>query len=203
MKTSFKSILLKLSLALILITSAFATGKYVINNWFSSPGVDQTCYDGRRNLRIDDASERELYKACREKLANLYISKDYAESKDLGKTFLTLLSAILVASITFSEKIVDVTKSGLTPLSTMVVCWVLLLAAIVCCGTGIALMTTAAGMAAYQPELDFYRLAWRGMIMFLSAGVSFVFALLALIFAGVVSLIEKRSVSISDLQKSA
>jgi hypothetical protein len=36
-----------------------------------------------------------------------FLKYDYAETKDLAKDFLTLVSAILVFSLTFAEKIVN------------------------------------------------------------------------------------------------
>jgi len=44
--------------------------------------------------------------------ANRFLDRDYAEVKDLSTAFLTLLTAVFVASITFSEKIVDFNRSG-------------------------------------------------------------------------------------------
>ena len=36
-----------------------------------------------------------------------FLAYDYMEAKDMAKAFLTLVSAILVGTITFSEKIVN------------------------------------------------------------------------------------------------
>jgi len=184
---------ISISVAVILLLATAMTAKLVINNWFKIPKTINACKDSNGLHRSFIDEEFEDYQTCIKNSAKLYLEKDYAESKDLAKTFLTLLSAILVASITFSEKIVDISKAKLLPLSTMIVCWSLLMAAIIFCGSGLAFMTTAAGIAAYNPELDYWQLEARGVNLFLSAGVAFVFALIALIIAGISSLVEKRA----------
>jgi len=184
MKTAWK-----VSIALIILLGAGWTTTIVLAQWFTPPDNVIVCLDGGKVVVQEDTS----FRACLEKEARLFLEKDYAESKDLAKTFLTLISATLVASITFSEKIVDVGKAEVLSLSTMIVCWVLLLVALVACGGGLAIMTTVAGMAAYQPELDYRHLETRGINLFLCSGVAFVFALMALIVAGIASLVEKRA----------
>jgi hypothetical protein len=178
----------KITVAALLLVGAGWVTTIVLANWFAPPIEFTYCSGASGGVPATDPSFRE----CLEKQAKLYLEKDYAESKDLAKTFLTLISAMLVASITFSEKIVDVSKAELLPLSTMIVCWVLLIVALVACGVGLALMTTAAGMVAYQPQLNFREMELRGVNLFLGSGVAFIFALVALVVAGVASLFEKR-----------
>jgi hypothetical protein len=125
--------------------------------------------------------------------AQLFLDKDYAETKDLAKAFLTLLTAILVASITFSEKIVDLSRAGWWSRGAMISCWVLILIAIASSGTGLALMSVAAGWAAYRPDVDFRVFELRAVTLFISAGLSFGAGLVALFVAGVISLVDRRS----------
>jgi hypothetical protein len=185
----------KLGVAALIVASVGWTIKIVLSEWLPPLATVNYCFD--RDSQIPWNSP--LFHACVEKQADIFLGKDYAESKDLAKTFLTLISASLVASITFSEKIVDVGKATLVPLSTMIVCWVLLLAALVACGTGLALMTTAAGLAAYEPSLDYRQIENRAIRLFLGSGVAYAFALIALIVAGVTSLVEKRAAAHSTV----
>jgi hypothetical protein len=178
----------KIAVAISLLVGAAWATKIVLSSWFATPSQFTYCIGASGEVSASDPA----FHMCLERQAKLYLEKDYAESKDLAKTFLTLISAMLVASITFSEKIVDVSKAELLPLSTMIVCWLLLLVSLVACGAGLAFMTTAAGMAAYEPQLDFREIEIKGINLFLGSGVAFVFALVALIVAGVASLIEKR-----------
>jgi hypothetical protein len=189
----------KLLAAFLLILCAFFGGRYLVTHWFFSPPAIRTCFDESGYVHFDNGDAR--YLGCVKERAKLFLENDYAESKDLSKTFLTLISALLVASITFSEKIVDVHNAEITSLSLMIICWALLLVAIVACGTGLAYMTTAAGIAAYAPTLDYRVFSTRGVLLFLTSGVTFVFALLSLIGAGIVSLVEKRSTNVFPLSQ--
>ena len=178
----------KLVAALFLVSAIW--GAYVvIAHWFDVPPTRVSCFHGGYLLNQNHPN----FSACIKDLSDLFLTRDYAESKDLAKTFLTLISVTLVTSITFSEKIVDVAKAGALPFFTMIGCWSLLLLSLVACGTGLALITTAAGIAAYAPELDYRQLADRAVVLFLTSGVAFAFALLALIAAGIASLVEKRA----------
>ncbi|GJH21826.1 hypothetical protein CBA19CS22_34810 [Caballeronia novacaledonica] len=163
---------------LLLFLTAFAV-RMTLSHWFFFP--DQNPYCG-----FPQDSE------CIARQADLFMKVDYPESKDLGKSFLTLLSAVLVASITFSEKIVDVHNASTLAVSTMMVCWLLLFVSIVTCGVGLAFVVTAQSICVYSPDLDYRSVEMRGAFMFLAAGVTFVFSLVSLIVAGIASLVERR-----------
>ncbi len=79
-----------------------------------------------------------------------YIQFKYPEIKDLLKHFLTLISATLVFSVTFSEKVVDFHKSARTQKLTVFLAWILLAVALAACGAGIYLnyLTAEAAIAA-------------------------------------------------------
>jgi hypothetical protein len=66
-----------------------------------------------------------------------FLTYDYTEAKDLGKAFLTLMSAILVFSITFSEKIVDFQKGSQQAKRKLFWSWNLIVTAIILCGTSL------------------------------------------------------------------
>jgi hypothetical protein len=133
------------------------------------------------------------FQECTRSLAKLFIERDYLESKDLAKAFLTLISAILVGSITFSEKIVDIHNARTLSIGLMISCWFLLLSGLITCGTGLAFMALGAGMATYRPDLDYWHREDTAVLLFLAAGVAFVLALAALVVAGIVSLVQKRA----------
>jgi len=118
-----------------------------------------------------------------ERFAKLFVS-DYTESKDLAKSFLTILVAVFVASITFSEKIVDMSKAGTGPKTAMILCWVFLLIAIIACGTGVAYMVIAYGIAVYTPQIDYRFHEARAVQLFLGSGVAFGAGLAAMLLAG-------------------
>src|SRR5262245_31921416 len=64
--------------------------------------------------------DRAGYDACLEERAKRFFDRDYSETRDISKAFLTLLTAVFVASITFSEKIVNVSTSGWWPRALMI-----------------------------------------------------------------------------------
>lgn len=79
-----------------------------------------------------------------------YIQFKYPEIKDLLKHFLTLISATLVFSVTFSEKVIDFNKSARNQKLTVFLAWILFAVALAGCGAGIYLnyLTAEAAIAA-------------------------------------------------------
>jgi hypothetical protein len=142
--------------------------------------------DGDHPLQSDPAA----YYRCIDARAKVFLAGDYAESKDLGKAFLTLLTAVFVASITFSEKIVNVKEASWWPRGVMIAAWSLLLVAIAACGCGLCFITLAAGQATYRPDLNFYELEWRSVVMFITSGLTFGSALVFLLVAGILSMLD-------------
>jgi hypothetical protein len=132
------------------------------------------------------------FRPCIQEEAKLFIERDFAESKDAAKTFLTLLVGVFVASITFSEKIVNV--AGGTPWTkgAMVLCWVLILIAIASCGAALALMIIAAGVAAHQPDLNYYVYENDAAKLWLFSGLVFGTSLVSLFVAGVLALLDRQ-----------
>jgi hypothetical protein len=80
----------------------------------------------------------------------LFLKYHYAEGKDLLKTFLTLLSATLVLSIAFAEKIVEFKSATRWAKRSLVLCWVALIASIVACGLAICAIALAGGGALFD-----------------------------------------------------
>lgn len=84
------------------------------------------------------------FRDCYERFAKNY-ERIYNEGKDLAKSFLTLISAVFVASLTFSEKIINWHSLSKWPKRYMIACWLALLAALVLCGTGLVLFLLGLG----------------------------------------------------------
>jgi hypothetical protein len=136
--------------------------------------------------------DRSGYDACLEERAKKFFDRDYAETRDISKAFLTLLTAVFVASIAFSEKIVNVSTTGWWPRALMICCWVLLLVAIATCGAALALMMQAAGYASYFPESAFWVFEADAIQLYLCSGLAFGGALVSLLIAGIIALVDGR-----------
>jgi hypothetical protein len=154
-------------------------GRSFVREWYYLPDYDVSC-DGDR------------YEECMMS-ARIFIEKDYAEAKDLSMAFLTLLTAFLVGSITFSEKIVDVHRTNWAPKAAMITCWCLILVAIVACGSGLALMVLASSFASYLPGYDYRYFEHNAVTLFVTSGLSFGASLGALLCAGIISLTGHKS----------
>lgn len=122
-------------------------------------------------------------------IAKLFLQYDYAETRSLCKDFLTLVSAILVFSIAFSEKIVDFANASLHTRRWLLSSWQCFIAAIVACGVGLCFITLAGGAAVYGADAlgpwsagMFYWAEWAWLSMLLAGGL-FVAGLIALVMA--------------------
>lgn len=112
------------------------------------------------------------------KYASLFLKYNYPETKDLCKQFLTLVSAILVFSVTFAEKIGGGSDS--VARSLLLAAWCAMLFALICAGSGLTLITLAAGDAVYcKWRID--KRARPAYAFIVLAGATFVIALLLLI----------------------
>ena len=116
--------------------------------------------------------------------------------KDLSKAFLTLLTAVLVVSVTFSEKIVNFQYRRLGPKLALVVCWILLLVAIASVGSALALMTYALGFAVYFPDTEYSVLENRAVILFIVSGLSFGAAMTSLLVASLMAAVRLHRKSV-------
>src|SRR4051812_3975343 len=102
------------------ITCVWA-GRWFLITATQQPPVIQTCYD---RIGVYSQPGQEEFLPCIEEKAKTFLDRDYAEAKDASKAFLTLLVAVFVASLTFSDKIVDLQRSGWWSRGLMVTCWV-------------------------------------------------------------------------------
>src|SRR6059058_128106 len=90
------------ALTLAVLSICAGLGYSFTRNWFKTPAFMLECRDRRSTFRLDRKTELDGYYACVDRRAKLFLEHDYTETKDLAKAFLTLLTAVLVASITFS-----------------------------------------------------------------------------------------------------
>jgi hypothetical protein len=77
----------------------------------------------------------------------LFLEFKYPEIKDLLKHFLTLISATLVFSITFSEKVINYSSASNYQRVLVISSWVLLVIALFTCGASIYTLYLAADEA--------------------------------------------------------
>lgn len=120
-----------------------------------------------------------------------FTEKIYPQLLDLGKFFLTILIGIFVASITFSEKIVNIHSSSWWAKSLLILCWFLLLLSIVMDGVGLIFLTNW-----YANELIIHQQSNMEMFemvfyIFGAAGICFGLALSSMLCAGVISFISQ------------
>jgi hypothetical protein len=188
------SISTRIALLFLVVVLGASLSYWIMSPWFDPRPISSAC-------EVTNSADR--LRDCYEQRAKLFLEKDYAETKDLAKTFLTLLSALLVMSITFSEKIVDIHNSRRAPLACMVICWFLMLLAIIFVGAGLATMAVAAGEASYTPQVDYFALEWHAVKLFIGGCLAFGAALLLLIVAGLVSLLDKRANAAKGLDSRA
>lgn len=189
-----------LSIGLVVASAGIAAVAvlYFLAAWLQVPPDRATCFDSTQGVSVTESTPKELH-ACFVKQGETFVKTDYAESKDLSKAFLSLLTAVFVASITFSEKIVGIGNSGWWAKSLMILCWSLLLLAIVACGAALALMTIAAGWATHNSSLNFWLFEYRAMSLFLTAGIFFGGGLTAMLVTGVISLLHTRQAPAPDV----
>jgi len=138
--------------------------------------------------------------------ADQFLKYDYTETKDMCKQFLTLVSAILVTSLTFSDKITSLGDTSSTSKWLMLVAWSSFLLAIIFCGIGLLIITIAAGNAAGGGS-TYRHTAYRSYVLIVLAGVCFVSGLILLIATALKALnakeivLEKKQAQVTLLHK--
>ena len=119
--------------------------------------------------------------------ARIFVEFHYIEIKDLLKHFLTLISASLVFSITFAEKIVDLEHATTSQQGMLFTAWFLLVIALGSCGLGLYTLYLSAeraiNMELFQSEVDFRGLVRYSYLFQDIAGILFGVALLLLVIA--------------------
>lgn len=116
--------------------------------------------------------------------ASKFMQYDYAEIKELSTQFLTLITAVLVFSLAFSEKIIEFRKTIQTVRNILVTAWSCFFVAIIGCGLSLVLNVYAASEMLYGPnDLSAFTISYYAALSLLIAGCVFVFGLACLIVA--------------------
>jgi hypothetical protein len=135
----------------------------------------------------------------------LFMQYHYAEVKDLAKTFLTLVSAVLVLSLTFSDKIVDFLNASRTQKAYLVITWVLFITSIIFFGVALCYLAVEGGMALYDDHFTLritdneagsyyysYPATMANMAL-LGAGISFTSGLATMIVAAALAAWQRKA----------
>jgi hypothetical protein len=119
--------------------------------------------------------------------AEYFLKYDYAETKDLLKTFITLISATLVLSLTFSEKVIAFQTAAQNTKYLVFTSWALFIGALIASGLGVCFIAAAAGKIIYGEiplfNLGYWQLALTSWFFVLVAGSSYVAGLITLAVA--------------------
>jgi hypothetical protein len=149
------------------------------------------CVIGAVIFCVGSAEAQTLAQSTSE-INELFLKYDYAETKDLSKSFLTLVAAILVFSLTFSEKIVDFPRARPAARYCLLASWCLFIASITLCGLAICYISLAGGNAVYGGS--FFELAQIAYLLLLLAGTFFTVGLILLIISAAYSINRRADV---------
>lgn len=136
--------------------------------------------------------------------AEKFIKYGYPEMKSLAIQFLTLLTAILIFSLTFSEKIVNYNQASTSVRAILIFGWTLLILAIVSDGIGIAYNAIALPTAladlnnlerSRSMSSEFYEPAFVSLKFILMSGAFFIGGLVCIVSSGIASLISQGRLS--------
>jgi len=125
----------------------------------------------------------------------MFIKFYYPETKDLSKSFLSLVSGILAFSVTFSSTIIGFQDASVQQLVFLITSWFFLLIAIVAAGGGVysnfvsANRANRAIMEDLEDEIEFKFLTKLPYAALNIAGISFVIGLVMLALAGLLKFI--------------
>jgi hypothetical protein len=117
--------------------------------------------------------------------AELFLKYNYLETKDMGLHFLTLVTAVLVFSLSFAEKVFDFQNASKRKRTIVILGWCLYLISIILCGLGLTLNALAGGAAVYGNDYNYWaNLSYKFIVL---AGVSFIFGLVFTIISAIIS----------------
>jgi hypothetical protein len=127
--------------------------------------------------------------------AEIFLEFHCPELKDLGKHFLTVISAVLAFSVTFSEKITEFSKSTLPQKGLLMGSWLFLIIAVVTSGAGLYYNFVAGAQAhggiIRGKKTDFKVFVKRTYRLYEIAGGAFIMALILLAADGASKLLNK------------
>jgi H+/Cl- antiporter ClcA len=114
--------------------------------------------------------------------AQNFLKYPFTETKDLAEHFLTVVTAVLVFSLTFSEKIANFNSAKSSVRWTITVAWCCMLLAIVGGGVSICYVALAGGAASGNgPPEQYWSTMNTGIFWLGSAGLLFVLGLVSLL----------------------
>jgi hypothetical protein len=131
--------------------------------------------------------------------ADTFIKYGYPEIKALSIQLLTLLTAILIFSVTFSEKIINYPRTKIPVRFILIVGWTSLILAIISDGIGLAYNALALPYALTDLSLNtggtksiqFFDPAFSSIKAILMSGVFFITGLICIVLAGIFSIVGK------------
>lgn len=104
----------------------------------------------------------------------------------MGLHFLTLVSAVLVFSLNFAEKVFDFKSATKMKRLVVIAGWCLFLVSIIFCGIGLVLNSLAGGDAVYHQQ-NYQKLAQLSYQLIVVAGCAFIGGLIFIILSAVLS----------------
>jgi hypothetical protein len=112
----------------------------------------------------------------------------FNETKDLAEHFLTVITAVLVFSLTFSERIADFKSATAKTRGALVTAWCSFLLAIILCGIAIGFVALSAGFATSNgKEEEYWGIMYVGIRCLMAGGALFVVGLIALMISALLS----------------
>lgn len=116
----------------------------------------------------------------------LFLKYSYPEARDMGLHFITVVTAVLIFSLNFAEKVFNFKNASGTKRLVVILGWCLFLISIILCGIGLTFNAVAGGGAVYRKDYysHYAQLAY-GFII--AAGLFFIAGLVFLIISAALS----------------
>ncbi|MGQ0697773.1 MAG: hypothetical protein ACT4PZ_05965 [Panacagrimonas sp.] len=159
------------------------------------PEDQKTCWEPHTEQyfeRSHNEPRTPQFTKCITDNANLFIERDYPEIRDHAKTFLSLILAVFVASIAFSEKIIDLATSGWWSRALIFLSWASLFSSITAVGTGLVGFTASYWLAVHEPFSDYLNFANTAFTLIFTSGILFGSGLALMFLAGITSFLERQ-----------
>lgn len=138
--------------------------------------------------------------------ADYFIKYGYGEIKDLVKQMISLLTAMLIFSVTFSEKIINFNQASIYSKLLLIISWAMMILALVFSGIGLSFNALAYPTALVDSWIvqtrrqpvshEFYGPVMQGLFIIVISGVCFILSLIYLVGAGALSMMEEKTKSV-------
>jgi len=116
----------------------------------------------------------------------LFLKYNYPETKELCLHFLTLVTAVLVFSLNFAEKVFDFKNSSKKKRLVVILGWWFFLLSIILCGVGLVYNSLAGGDAVYNQD-KYHDLAQTAYKYIIIAGTSFIAGLAFIMISAIIA----------------